>query len=164
MRKPKGRVPDGRVFEIRDIKADTRYLHTDYQYVVGDGSLADNDRLLVFELRPKISGLPSFAARWDGGNRSVPRKIQYALDIDITGDVSPQDKKQFKTRKGGYFGHHTKQVGSENKYIVYLTVPTALIFDATVTFSRHHKLLAAAPVGSEVTITPIKTKPTFSQS
>ena len=45
MRRPKGRVPDGRVFDIRDIKADTRYLHPDYEYLAGDGSLADNDRL-----------------------------------------------------------------------------------------------------------------------
>jgi hypothetical protein len=159
MRKPRGRVSDGRVFEISDIKADTRHLHPDYKYVVADGSLAENDRLLIFELCPKIAGLPSFAARWDGGNRSG--KVQYALDIDIRG-VSDEEIKQFKRGKNGYCGHHAKQVGNENKYHVRLKTPVALIFDATITFSRQHNLLASSSaIGSEVTVTQEKRRPSI---
>ena len=152
MRRPKGRVPDGRVFDIRDIKADIRHLHLDYEYVAGDGSLADNDRLLIFELDPKISGLPSFVGRWDGGNRSIPSKIRYDLDIDIR-DVSDEVVKQFESCKNGYGGHHTTQVGTENKYLVDLKTPTGLIFDATISFSKHHALLATAPIANNVTVT-----------
>jgi hypothetical protein len=121
MRKQKGRVPDGRVFDIRDIEADIRYLHTDYEYANGDGSLSDanDDRVLVFHLTPKLTNLPSFVGRWDGGNRSVPTKIRYDLDVDIRG-VSDEEVRQFKSGKKGYDGHHTEQVGSENKYKVRL--------------------------------------------
>ena len=153
MRRLKGRVPDGRVFDIRDIDADTRNLHPDYEYVVGDGSLADNDRLLVFELRPKILDLPSFVGRWDGGNRAVPNKVRHDLDIDIR-DVSDEQMRQFKGCKDGYGGHHTVQVGSENKYIVHLTTPAGLVFDATISFSKHHAILLTAATHSSVAPPP----------
>jgi hypothetical protein len=155
MRKLKGRVADGRVFEIRDIKADTRYLHADYEYAEGDGSLADDDRLLVFHLCPTKAGLPSFTARWDGGNRSILRKIRYDLDVDIN-DVLPSEVKRFKKGKDGYCGHHTRQVGGENKYIVHLTTPAGLIFDATITFTKHHAQLNASTVRSSVTLSTTK--------
>jgi hypothetical protein len=154
MRSPKGRVPDGRVFDIRDIKAEKRYLHPDYEYLEGDGSLADNDRLLVFELRPKISGLPSFVGRWDGGNRAIPNKIRYDLDIDIR-NVSKEQIGQFKDCKNGYGGHHPVPVG-ENKYTVHLTTPAGLVFDATISFSKHHAILLTAAAHSSVTLTRTK--------
>jgi hypothetical protein len=155
MRRPKGRVPDGRVFDIRDIKADTRYLHPDYEYLAGDGSLADNDRLLVFELWPKISGLPSFVGRWDGGNRAIPNKSRYDLDIDIR-DVSDEQVGQFKGCKNGYGGHHTVPVGSENKYTVHVTTPAGLVFDATISFRKRHAILLTAATHSSVTLTTTK--------
>ena len=145
MRKVKGRVPDGRVFEIRDINATIRCLHPDYEYLECDGRLADNDWLLIFELRPKITTLPSFKARWDGGNRSAPHTIRYDLDIDIHG-VSDAEVEQFKKCKGGYSGHHTIQVDGKNEYIVYLITPAGLIFDATISFSKHHALARESTV------------------
>jgi hypothetical protein len=159
MRKVKGPVPDGRVFEIRDINADTRYLHPEYEYLTGDRRIADDDRLIVFELRSKKAALPSFSARWDGGNRSVHSRIRYDLDIDI---LDPAETNRFKNEKDGYHGHHTIQVGTENKYIVDLKIPVVgLIFDATITFSRHHNLLRTASSDSEVTVTTSKRQPSI---
>lgn len=158
-----GRVPDGRVFEIRDVKADIRHIHADYEYIEGDGSLADDDRLLVFHLRPKQSGLPSFVGRWDGGNRSIPTKIRYDLDVDIRG-VPDREIKDFKRGKSGYRGHHTKQIDGQNKYILYLTTPAGLIFDATITFTKHHNLLSEGTVGSSVTLSTTKSLARISTS
>jgi hypothetical protein len=158
MRKPKGRFPDGRVFEIRDINADIRYRHPEYEYIAGDGMLPDgnDDRLIIFKLRSKNAGLPSFSARWDGGNRSS--LVRYELDIDLLAD--PEEAKRFIRGEPGYAGHHAIQVGTENKYKVYVTIPVVgLIFDATITFSRQHNLLRSSSVGSEVTVSTAKKKP-----
>ena len=60
MRKAKGRVPDGRVFEIRDIKAAIQYLHPDYECIVGDGTLAENRRP-TDKTRPDLTRCPNDA-------------------------------------------------------------------------------------------------------
>ena len=152
MRKAKGRVPDGRVFEIRDINAITRYLHPDYEYVQCDGTLRDNDWLLIFEVRPKTAGPPSFKARWDGGNRAAPQTIRYDLDIDIHG-VSNAEVERFKKSKDGYSGHHTKKTSAdENRYDIYLTTPAGLIFDAAISFSKHHALSLGNPIDNVATV------------
>jgi hypothetical protein len=155
MRKPKGRFPDGRVFEIRDINAEIRYRHPEYESIAGDGVLPDgnDDRLIIFRLKSKNAGLPSFSARWDGGNRS--RLVRYDLDIDLVGD--PEEAKRFIRGELGYAGHHAIQIGTENKYNVYLTIPVVgLIFDATISFSKHHALLETAPVGNNLAVTAAK--------
>jgi hypothetical protein len=125
----------------------------------GDGKLPDanDDRVIVFELRSKKPDLPSFSARWDGGNRSVPSSIQYDLDIDLIG--APREAKRFKRGEVGYARHHAIRVGTENKYNVCLKIPViGLIFDATITFSRHHALTLGATIGNKVTVDTIVNK------
>ena len=69
---------DGRVFEIRDLKVDERFMHPDYLFEEADGTLAATRRLVLFKIIPKLTGYPSFVARWDGGNRAFLRKIRYS--------------------------------------------------------------------------------------
>ena len=87
----------------------------------------------------------------------MPTKIRYDLDIDIIG-VSDEEIRNFKGCKNGYCGHHTKQVGSENKYNVLLRTPAGLIFNATISFTRQHDVLSAAPLHEVVMVTSNQTR------
>jgi hypothetical protein len=60
----------------------------------------------VFSLVPNTSGKPIFKARVDDGNPGNRRQPE--LDIDIDG-VSAAIKKDFKTNRNGYIGHHANR-------------------------------------------------------
>jgi hypothetical protein len=156
MENAKARIPDGRVFVIRNIKIEERYRHPDYACTRCNGALSETGRIDIFELRSTKPDHPSFIARWDGGNRSFFRKIRYDVDIDIVG-VSAGDERRFKKGKAGYGGHHTTRVNQgENKYDVLITVPAGLVFDATISFNRKHGMSIEAPVLSEVKVSTAK--------
>jgi hypothetical protein len=140
MNRDKARLQDGRVFDIRDLNVEQRYLHPDYTYVKGDGKLSETGQLILFELKPNKESDPSFIARWDGGNRAIPEKIQYAVDIDMRGPSKAAEKK-FRDGADGYCGHHTEKVSdTENKYRALIKTPNGRVFDATICFTKHHGL------------------------
>jgi hypothetical protein len=152
MDKDKARLPDGRVFAIHNIKLEERYRHPDYDYTLGDGALSETGRIDLFELKSKKPNDPSFIARWDGGNRVFPHKIQYAVDIDIQG-VSKAEQRRFRKGKGGYSGHHTTRASpDENRYEVLITTPSGVVFDATVSFNRHHGIAFTTKIDIVVTL------------
>jgi hypothetical protein len=158
MDREKGRMPDGRVFVIHNINATTRYIHPNYDYVVGDGILSETGRVVIFELRPKQPDDPGFVARWDGGNRAIPDKIQYAVDIDIVGP-SNAEQRRFRNDQNGYSGHHAHQPSDEqNTYEVYIKTPAGLVFDATISFNRQHGLVLPSTTGNVATLNTAKVK------
>jgi hypothetical protein len=130
--------PDGHVFAVRDIILDERHLDPDYERITGDGLLSPTGRVILFRLQPKIVEMPSFVARWDGGARTFLHKIRYDVDIDME-NASKLARWRFRKGMGAYCGHHSVKLSpDENKYRVFIKGPKGVLYDADISFSRHH--------------------------
>lgn len=91
---------DGKVFSVEQVVLDLEYLNPKY-VAVSAGRGAEISRtgwLKVFDIVPKVAGLPVFSGRWQ---QNPP-----AVDIDIC-NVSDEQARDFKREVGGYRGHHT---------------------------------------------------------
>ena len=132
--------PDGKVFHVRDLEIEGPDQDRRYACKHGDGQLTPTGHLVVFELTPDCSTLPSFVARWDGGKRGPGNQERFDLDIDILG--KPDDVWTFKKRQAGYCGHHTKRIFSTKGwgYEVLVKIPSGVIFDATCRFTLHRRV------------------------
>jgi hypothetical protein len=140
---------DGKVFDTKNINVQQRYLNTDYNLVEESGKLGLTGHLAVFRLEPKKPGLPSFAARWDGGNRSTGRE-RTDLDIDIYG-VPDEEVKKFRAMKDGYSGHHTNSISNDSHtYDVSIKTPSVPVFDGTVSFRLLRKMELSASTSPKV--------------
>jgi len=153
MDRRKARFEDGRVFDIRDLREDIRFIHPDYRYIKGNGTLSDTGELVLFKLIPKSLTSSTFVARWDGGSRGFLHKTRYDVDVDMDGPGKAEEK-QFRNGKNGYSGHHTTKISdAENKYRVCISTPSGQVFDANISFSKHHRLTLSARNGLIASLT-----------
>jgi hypothetical protein len=124
---------DGKAFEAFNLEICTTWLNPKYTLSEQATTVISSTGLLkIFELNPS-GGRPSFTARWDGGSRDEGRIEKYDLDIDI-GGVSDEEQRRFQNGQGGYSGHHTINVESNDKghaYQVSLRTPDEMIFEGT---------------------------------
>lgn len=144
----KVRKQDGKVFEIFNVEIHTTYLNPHYTLSQKTANeIAPTGRLNIFELNPSERG-PSFSGRWDGGSRDEGRKERCDLDIDIYG-VLEEERIRFINDRGGYSGHHTKEVPSDtgHAYRVSLRTPSEVIFEGTICFNLHRKMGFEASLG-----------------
>jgi hypothetical protein len=109
---------DGKAFEAFNLEICTSWLNPKYTLSQQATTVISSTGLLkIFELNPSGGG-PSFTARWDGGSRDEGRIEKYDLDIDI-GGVSDEEQRRFQNGQGGYSGHHTINVESNDKGHAY---------------------------------------------
>jgi hypothetical protein len=152
---------DGKVFDVVNVAKTERYLKPDYRCEAGTGTREPTGKLTVFRLIPRDEKLPSFEARWDGGNRETNRE-RFDLDIDIQG-VSKSEKRKFEKGGGGYSGHHATEipVTEGHAYEVSIATPAGKIFDGTVSFTlcRQQEISVSVPVQASLDIQVIRAKP-----
>jgi hypothetical protein len=136
--------PRGQVFHVRDFGVvEVRTLSRDYEFEVCDGTLTPMGRLDLFRLGPRVISLPSFVARWDGGNRHG--REQFDLDIDMR-NAPVDDIEKFRRGQEGYTGHHsirTTVLTGHHRYEVMIATPRGIVFDATCSFTLHRQISVA---------------------
>lgn len=152
---------DGKVFDVVNVTRTEKYLKPGYRWEAGAGTRESTGKLTIFRLIPSDETLPSFEARWDGGNRETNRE-RFELDVDIQG-VSKSEKRKFEKCSGGYSGHHTKEipVTEGHAYEVSISTPADKIFDGTVSFAVRRQLAisVSVPVQTSLGIEVIRAKP-----
>ncbi len=125
---------DGQASRLSNLKITTKHIDPDYDIEEHDLTRTDTGHLKVFSFTPKTAGKPSFQLRVDDGSAGKRRDPE--LDIDIEG-VSATVKRQFKSGKGGYAGHHTMRSPIPNARIfeVKIKLPSTMVFDGEVFFN-----------------------------
>jgi hypothetical protein len=93
----------------------------------------DQGLLMVAELKPKTSSLPSFSIRWD-------QKGDH-LNVDIRG-VGQKEEGWFRNGKKGYSGHvATKAIGQGRACYVDISIPSRHVFKGRFAFNLIHDLV-----------------------
>jgi len=140
----------GARFESDDFK---RKAAEAFNVTVGKGYYCDKDydlkvhtqarimptgRLVIAELHPKKSSLPSFSFRWDEKADS--------LDVDIQG-VTDTVENWFKKGTKGYAGHHPTKVGPGRTFEADIRIPQTHVFHGFLTFNLDRKVETTARLG-----------------
>ena len=125
---------DGQARILGNLQITARYLSSDYKVLTHDLARGETGLLKVFSLIPNAASEPRFEARVDDGKPGKRREPE--LDIDIEG-VAAATKSDFKAKRMGYSGHHSKRSSNPDQRIfdVEIATPAGRIFEGEVSFS-----------------------------
>ena len=87
-----------------NVSEERKYIHPDYDLVLGEGEIGPTGLLAIATLKLKNSGtgvLPEFILRWDDKDDR--------LDVDSLSKLE-KEQRLFRKGTGGYYGHHSVRI------------------------------------------------------
>ncbi|MGH7987924.1 MAG: hypothetical protein ACREQX_16800 [Candidatus Binataceae bacterium] len=87
--------------------------------------ISETGELRLFELVPKVSGLPLFSGRWDQKQNSVDIDLDISSISELNEDQQAEHRRDFKNYRRAYSGHHTCKIEYQRLYRVCVKAPIA---------------------------------------
>lgn len=138
---------DGKARSAPKVSEQHRFIHSDYEIVLGGTQIGPTGLLVIAELKPRdanIGTFPKFVFRWD--------EKANCLDVDPA-NVSRTEINHFKEGFGGYYGHHTvKSSSSPRVFTANIGWRTERIYEGQISFNLARKVKLETTIGLNTSV------------
>lgn len=115
-----------------EIEIEVSFCHPYYELNSAASAVATPSKLLsLFSLVPKTSSNPTFFGRYDARDDLSGRNEASAVDVDVSGLTSAEER-DFKAGKNGFSGHHSTRKKDGQHQILISTPKHKKIFEGTL--------------------------------
>lgn len=100
---------DGKARATLNVSEEHKYIHPDYDLVLGEGEISPTGLLAIATLKlknPRTGVLPEFILRWDDKDDR--------LDVDSLSKLE-KEQRLFRKGTGEYYGHHSVRISFSHR-------------------------------------------------